>query len=82
MELARTLLSHADVYVNTVLTLLDGSKVSPLALALVAVGQGEEGEVELVRMLLSHANIDVNAMSTLLDGSKVSPLALALVAVG
>ena len=73
LELARTLLSRADIDVNTGSTSSDGIETTPLALALDAVILDKEGGLELARTLLSHADIDVNTGSD-------TPLALALMA--
>jgi len=79
MKLAEDLLAREDTNVNLEVEHDDGSKGTPLAVAIHAMGLPDaEDSMTLIGKLLARKDVDVNAPLTAPDGSTVPPLMLAV----
>lgn len=82
MKLANEVLAKEGTDVNLEVEYDDGSKGSPLAVAIHSTGKPDaEDCMDLINKLLAHKDIDVNKPLIAPDGSAVPPLMLAVKAV-
>jgi len=82
MELARSLLAKSDTNANFQVELDDGSKGTPLAVAIHSMASPKaENCMGLIHALLSRKDVDVNTALTFSDDSTAPPLLLAMNAI-